>query len=179
MRGLARALHVATLIVGVAAAWPAKSDPLKQGKAALARGDYVQAGRLLAPLAWRGNPRAQAMLGFMYENGFGAPQAYDVAVELYTGAAERGDPSGQYLLGLMYDKGHGVDRDDVLAYKWLNLAAASASARDRENYLKIRNAIASKMSLNEIVEGQSLAMNWQQDLGVKAALPRRIGADLQ
>jgi TPR repeat protein len=162
MRRLARALSVATLIAGVAAAWQAKGDGLNQGKAAFSRGNYVSAARLLAPLARRGNPRAQAMLGFMYENGLGAPQAYDVAAELYAGAAERGDPSGQYLLGLMYDKGHGVDRDDVLAYKWLNLAAAAATVRDREHYLRIRNAVASKMSLNQIVEGQWLALNWQQ-----------------
>ena len=161
MRGLARLLFFATLIAGMATAWPAKSDSLRQGRAAFSRGDYVRAAQLLAPLAQSGNPRAQAMLGFMYENGLGAPQAYDVAVGLYVGSAERGDPSGQYLLGLMYDKGHGVDRDDVLAYKWLNLAAAAAPARDRENYLKIRNAVASKMSLNQVVEGQWLALNWR------------------
>ena len=162
MRRLARALSVATLIAGVAAAWQAKGDGLNQGKAAFSRGNYVSAARLLAPLARRGNPRAQAMLGFMYENGLGAPQAYDAAAELYAGAAERGDPSGQYLLGLMYDKGHGVDQDDVLAYKWLNLAAAAAPIPDREHYLRIRNAVASKMSLNQIAEGQWLALNWRK-----------------
>jgi TPR repeat protein len=161
MRRLARILSVATLIAGVAAAGPAKASSLTQGKAAFSRGNYVLAARLLAPLARRGNPRAQAMLGFMYENGLGAPQAYDVAAELYAEAAERGDPSGQYLLGLMYDKGHGVDRDDVLAYKWLNLAAAAAPVRDREHYLRIRNAVASKMSLNQVEEGQWLALNWR------------------
>ena len=164
MRRSARALSVATLVAGVAAALPAKADSLTQGKAALSRGSYLRAARLLAPSARRGNPRAQAVLGFMYENGLGAPQAYDVAVELYAGAAERGDPSGQYLLGLMYDKGHGVDQDDVLAYKWLNLAAATAPVRDRENYLKIRNAVASKMSLNQIVEGQRMALDWRRKL---------------
>jgi uncharacterized protein len=155
-------LSVATLIAGVAAAWPAKGDALNQGRAAFSRGNYVSAARLFAPLARRGNPRAEAMLGFMYEHGLGAPQAYDVAAELYAGAAERGDPSGQYLLGLMYDKGHGVDQDDVLAYKWLNLAAAAAPVPDREHYLRIRNAVASKMSLNQIAEGQWLALNWRK-----------------
>ena len=162
MRRSARALSVATLIAGVAAAWQAKGDGLNQGKAAFSRGNYLSAARLLAPLARRGNPRAQAMLGFMYENGLGAPQAYDVAAELYAGAAERGDPSGQYLLGLMYDKGHGVDQDDVLAYKWLNLAAAAAPLPDREHYLRIRNAVASKMSLAQIIEGQRLALDWRR-----------------
>jgi TPR repeat protein len=161
MRGLARALWIAALTAGIAAASPAISGTLSQGRAAFTRGHYLEAMRLLAPLARKGNPRALAMLGFMYENGLGAPQAYDVAVEYYAGAAERGDPSGQYLLGLMYDKGHGVDRDDVLAYKWLNLAAAAAPLRDRESYLRIRNAVASKMSLNQVLQGQRLSVDWR------------------
>ena len=162
MRRSATALTIATLIAATAAAWPAKADTLNRGRFAFLHGNYVLAARLLAPLAERGNPRAQAMLGFMYENGLGAPQAYDVAVEYYADAAERGDPSGQYLLGLMYDKGQGVERDDVLAYKWLNLAAAHAPIRNRERYLRIRNAVASKMSLNQIVEGQRLAIDWRR-----------------
>jgi uncharacterized protein len=90
------------------------------------------------------------------------PQSYDTAVELYTGAAERGDPTGQHLLGLMYDKGHGVDQDDVEAYKWLSLAAAAAPPRKRDPYLRIRDAVASKMTLGQIMEGRRLAVDWRR-----------------
>ena len=161
IHGRARTLYLVALISALALSAPAKSDSFSQGKAAFSRGNYLAAARLLAPCARNGNPRAQAMLGFLYENGLGAPQAYGVAAELYAQSAEHGDPSGQYLLGLSYDKGHGVDRNDVLAYKWLNLAAAGAPLRDRENYLKIRNAVASKMSLNQITEAQWLALRWR------------------
>ena len=161
MRNWIRSFWLAALLAGTMAALPAKGDTFGQGKAAFARGNYIVAARILTPYARRGNPRAQAMLGFMYENGLGVPQAYDAAVELYHLAAERGDPSAQYFLGLMYDKGHGVERDEILSYKWLNLAAAAAPPRDRQNYLKIRNAVASKMSLNQVRQGQWLAMNWQ------------------
>ena len=99
-----------------------------------------------------------AMLGFLYENGLGVPQSYDVAAELYVGAAERGDPTGQHLLGLMYDKGHGVSQDFVLAYKWLNLAAARTRGWQRQAYAQLRDAVASKLSKNEIVAGQRLAV---------------------
>ena len=150
------------LIAGVAAASPATAGRSREGWAAFSRGDYVRAARLLAPMAQRGNRRAMTMLGYMYENGFGVPQSYDTAVELYTGAAEQGDPTGQHLLGLMYDKGHGVDRDDIVAYKWLSLAAAAAPLRERDPYLRIRDAVASKMSPNDIVEGQRLAIDWRQ-----------------
>jgi TPR repeat protein len=162
MRPLPKVLSVATLAAGLAAVSPAIGGPPRDGLMAFARGNDVQAARLLAPMARRGNPRAMAMLGFMYENGFGVPQSYDTAVELYTGAAERGDPTGQHLLGLMYDKGHGVDLDDVLAYKWLSLAAAAAPPRERDPYLRIRDAVASKMTLGQIMEGQRLALDWRR-----------------
>ncbi|WP_407121063.1 tetratricopeptide repeat protein [Bradyrhizobium sp. STM 3561] len=61
------------------------------------------------------------MLGFMYEKGFGAPEAYDAAVGLYVHAVDAGIPLAQAMLGLMYDKGHGVPQDVVLAYKWMNM----------------------------------------------------------
>jgi TPR repeat protein len=96
----------------------------------------------------------------MYENGYGAPQAYDAAVDLYLDAAIQGNPFGQGMLGLMYDKGHGVPRDVVLAYKWLNLAAAHDPRRERDYYLRLRNAVASKLSPAQIHEGQRLALIW-------------------
>jgi uncharacterized protein len=162
MRRPTRLLVLMALVAGLAAVSPASGSALRDGSAAFSRGDYIRAARLLAPIARRGNPRAMTMLGYMYDNGFGVPQSYDAAVELYTGAAERGDPVAQHLLGLMYDKGHGVDRDDVLAYKWLSLAAAAAPFREREPYLRIRDAVASKMSYNQIVEGQRLAVDWRR-----------------
>ena len=136
------------------------ADALTRANAAYSRGDYIGAVRMLTPLALRGNAKAQAFLGFMYENGYGAPQAYDAAVDLYIDAAIRGNPFGQCMLGLMYDKGHGVRRDVVLAYKWLNLAAARAPRRERDYFLRLRNAVASKMSPAQIHEGQYLALVW-------------------
>ena len=108
----------------------------------------------------RANARADALLGFKYEHGLGVPQSFEVAAALYERAAEQGDPTGQYLLGMMYDKGHGVWEDTVLAHKWLNLAAAHASPRYREQYLRIRDAVASKMTPDQIYFAQQLAVKW-------------------
>ena len=104
--------------------------------------------------------RAEALLGYIYEHGLGVPQSFDVAVGLYISAAERGDPTGQYLLGLMYDKGHGVRQDGVLAHMWLNLAAAHASGRFREYFLRLRNAESTKMTASQIIAAQRLAVEW-------------------
>lgn len=138
----------------------AHADALARANAAYGRGDYVRAVNILTPLALHGNASAQARLGFMFENGYGAPQVYVAAADLYCQAAIRGNPFGQAMLGLMYDKGHGVPQDFILAYKWLNLAAARAPARERDYFLRLRNAVASKMSPAQIAEGQRLAMLW-------------------
>jgi uncharacterized protein len=108
----------------------------------------------------RGSPRAMGRLGFRYENGFGVPQNYIAAVDLYQRAAEQGDVFAQCRLGLSYDKGHGVQRDFILSYKWLDLAAARASRREHDFYQRLRDAVAEKMSLAQVAEGQRLALIW-------------------
>lgn len=148
------------MVLAVIVAPSARADALNRGAAAFDRGDYVRAAQDLAPLAERGNPRALGLLGFMYEHGFGVPQAYDAAFDFYCRAAVQGNPFAQAQLGLMYDKGHGVHQDFIQAYKWLDLAAARARGRERDAYARFRDAIASKMSRDEIVVGQRLALSW-------------------
>lgn len=161
--GAVRRCLVVVLVAGLSGirAIPiAHADALARGTAAYSRGDYARAARELTPLAQRGNARALGLLGFLYEHGFGEPQIYSVAADLYTQGAVQGDPFSQAMLGLMYDKGHGVPLDFVLAYQWLNLAAAHASGTQRDAYARFRDAVASKMSFNQIVEGQRLALSW-------------------
>ena len=149
-----------TWLFGLAPLSVAHADGLGRATAAYEKSNYVRAVRTLTPLARRGNARAQGILGFMYENGFGVPQTYDVAADLYQRAAAQGDAFAQARLGLLYDKGHGIPQDAVISYKWLNLAAAHASRRERDYYLRLRNAVASKMSAAQIIEGQRLALSW-------------------
>jgi TPR repeat protein len=136
------------------------ADGLTRGTSAYVGGDYVRAVRELTAAASRGNARAQGRLGFMYENGFGVPQNYAAAADLYRSAAAQGDTFAQSRLGLSYDKGHGVPQNAILSYKWLDLAAAKAPSRQRDFYRRLRDAVASKMSSDQIVEGQRLALMW-------------------
>ncbi|MGZ5871358.1 MAG: tetratricopeptide repeat protein [Bradyrhizobium sp.] len=148
------------LFFGAATLGPASADGLTRGSGAYSRGDYARAVRELIPAAQRGNARAQAQLGFMYENGFGVPQNYAAAADLYQSAAVQGDVFAQSRLGLSYDKGRGVPQNVILSYKWLDLAAAKATNRERDYYRRLRDAVASKMSSDQIVEGQRLAFIW-------------------
>jgi TPR repeat protein len=171
LRCMRRALSTAMLMTLLGTA-TAQADALARGMAAYSRGDYNRTVRELTPLARRGNPRALALLGFLYEYGLGEPQAYPAAADLYTQAAIQADPFGQAMLGLMYDKGHGVPQSFVLAYKWLDLAAGHATGEQRDVFANLRNAVASKMSRNEIAEGQRLALSWAPAAPIGLTDPR-------
>ena len=151
-------LVCAGLILLVGAVPVAQAADLVKGRI-VGRSEAADVSRTTA-LAQRGDAHAQAILGFMYANGRGVPQSYDVAVDWYVQSAEQGDPTGQYLLGLMYDKGFGVTTNIILAHKWLNLAAAHAPRPNRENVLRLRDAVASKMTRAQLDLAQQLAVDF-------------------
>lgn len=145
------------LLLALGAIVPLHAETAMDGTRTFARGNYIAAAKTTIPLARRGDARAQALLGFMYEHGRGVAQNFGLAVHWYNCAAEQGHPTAQYLLGLMYDKGRGVERSDTLAYMWLSLAAAHAPPHAQEYYLRIRNAIAGKLSAEKVAKAQWLA----------------------
>jgi hypothetical protein len=148
------------LLFALVGAGPAAAGPLQAGIAAYNRHDYPTAARLLLPLAQHGNPMAQTYVGFMFANGRGLPQNYVAAADWYRAASEAGVPVAQFMLGLAYDKGQGVPQDYVLAYKWLNVATARATPRERDYWVRIRDAVGTKLSLVERTAGQDLASKW-------------------
>jgi TPR repeat protein len=150
----ALSLIVAVLILAIGATGPVKGGVThRQGH------DFGLVN--IVHSAEQGNARSQAILGFLYEFGRGLPQDYILAAKWYTRAAAQGEPHGQHLLGLLYDKGQGVPEDSIESYKWLNLAAARAGPRDRDYYIRMRNAVASKMDRYMIAEGQRRARAWR------------------
>lgn len=110
--------------------------------------------------AERGNAHAQAQLGFMYATGRSIPQNSTLAAYWYRRSAEQGNPAAQHLLGLVYDKGFGVPPDYVLAHMWLNLAAARTRGDVHEDNIRLRDAVAGKMSRGQLADAQQLAVNW-------------------
>jgi hypothetical protein len=135
---------------------PAAADRLRNGIRAFAARDYVTAARIFTDLAPLGDARAQAYLGYLFAYGKGVPQNYIVAAGWYRCASQQGFPEAQYMLGLMYDKGQGVPQDYVIAYALLDLAVAGAGP-ERERWVRIRDAIATKLSLIERARAQQLA----------------------
>ena len=129
---------------------------MRNGIRAFAARDYVKAAQIFTELAPRGNPIAQTYLGYMYANGKGVPQDFIVSAGWYRCASQQGVARAQYQLGLMYDKAQGVPQDYVKAYALVNLAVAKAGP-EREAWARIRDAIASKLSLVERTRAQQMA----------------------
>ena len=140
---------------------PAAADRLRDGTRAFSAHDYVTAARIFTDLAPQGDARAQTYLGYMFANGKGVPQNYMVAAGWYRCASQLGFPPAQYMLGLMYDKGQGVPQDYVIAYALLNRAVAGAGP-ERDRWVLIRDAVASKLSLIERLRAQQLAFEGPQ-----------------
>jgi hypothetical protein len=102
--------------------------------------------------AAKGDPDKQTMLGSKCE------KKDDGAASMwYQRAANQGEPVAQGFLGRMYEQGRGVPLDYVLAYMWLNLAAAKGDLRAKTN----RDRIAAKMTRDQIAEAQKLGREWK------------------
>ena len=152
-------LSAGLLIAATLPCDPASAATLGSAEAAFIAGNYTRAARIFLDLAAHGNVVAQARLGYMYFHGQGVPENRYVAAMWYRCAAGAGFPPAAYSLGLQYDRGEGVPQDYVLAYTWLNLAVANSG---REPYyfqwVNIRDAVASKLTLNERLKAQELAL---------------------
>jgi TPR repeat protein len=98
----------------------------------------------------------------MYAKGRGVPQNFYEAAHWYYLAAQRGHGGAQFELGLMYNKGEGLRRDFVLAYFWLNLSASQAIGDDRNFKAGIRDAVASKMTVEQVAVAQEMVTAWYQ-----------------
>lgn len=107
----------------------------------------------------------------MYAHGQGVPQNFIVAAGWYRCASDQGFANAQFQLGLMYDRGQGVPQDYVQAYVWLNLAVAGAGP-ERDQWIRIRDAVLWKLTLMERQTAQTLAFTAPPP---RPCLPIRFG----
>jgi TPR repeat protein len=92
------------MIVLANASGGALAGPWEDGMAAYNRGDYMPAIRLFRPLAEKGNPKAQSVIGVMYRKGEGVARNSLRAFMWFSLAAARGDAKAKAEL-------HEVSRD--------------------------------------------------------------------
>ncbi len=123
---------------------------------ALKRGDFRVAAVLFAPLAEKGDVRAQYNLGLLYASGLGVAHDYQAALKWHRLAAGQGHAGAQNALAQMYAKGHGVPQDKVRAHMWHSVAVESSTAGSKEELMKDRDNLASRMTPNQIKKAEEL-----------------------
>jgi TPR repeat protein len=111
------------VLVAAAFAPPAIGGPLEDGVAAYQDKAYTKAAEFWRPLAERGHPGAQYLLGTLYVEGKGVERDDTTAFLWFERAANKGHASAQYNLGASYAEGAGVQKNDVEAAKWFQRAA--------------------------------------------------------
>jgi TPR repeat protein len=112
--------------------------------------------------AAQGRVLAQNNIGYLYEHGLGVRADSAQAVEWYRKAADQGDPTGQMNLGVMYETGRGVPQDLVQAHARYSIAVSRfADARKRDAATKARDAVAVRMTPDQIADAKGLASAWQ------------------
>ena len=109
--------------VASALAAPAIGGPFEDGAVAYQDKAYGKASELWRPLAEKGDPRAQYLLGTLYAEGKGVEHDDATAFMWFMRAANQGDARAQYNVGASYAEGAGVQKSDVDAGKWFLRAA--------------------------------------------------------
>ena len=119
--------------------------------------DDVQARQWYEKAAAQGHANAQVNLGSLYDYGRGVPQDFKMAVRWYLRSANQGNDIAQRKLGLLYERGDGVPQDYVQAYMLYKLGAASGVKAG----VVLRDALAIRMTSDQLVEAQKLAREWK------------------
>jgi TPR repeat protein len=136
---------------------PAAAGELSQALSAYRARQYGAAVEMLKPLAQRGDPWAQYSLAVAYDDGFGVPRNFRLALEWYRRAGYQGLADAQYMAGRFYGNGRGVKQDPAKALFWLELAAAGGHPlapllRD-QHYTQMRDPVRERVAAE--------ATNWQ------------------
>jgi len=122
--------------------------------------DLKEAARYMRLAADKNNVRATYNLGVMYRDGLGVAQDSDKAFQLFLKAAnEFRYPAAGYAMGVAYYTGQGVQRDLIRAYMWTKLAV-DQGFKPRTNLM---DTLASKMTPEQIEEGQRQVAEWIRD----------------
>ena len=115
----------AAAMVLVAGASPVAGQSYREAARLYDGGELARAADIFRDLARDGHVAAQVSLAGLYANGdLGAAANFAKAVHWYRQAANAGDATAQMNLGAMLADGQGVARDRVMAWVWLERAAA-------------------------------------------------------
>lgn len=123
--------------------------------------DDAQALKWYGLAVQQGHAQAQCNLAVMYQNGWGVTQSDEEAARLFTMAANQGIIEAQVAMGRMLAMDFSEDFDPVQAYKWFSIAMLFDNIDARVK----QEAVADKMTPEQIVAAESLVQHWSDKHG--------------
>lgn len=139
---------------------------VQAGEAQAAAHDLQQAAAWYTKAANQGNISGEIHLAALYrDGGKGFPRDITQAAAWYRKAADQGDPAAQGTMGMLCMLGQGVERSDVEAYYWLDLAA-SVKGPNQAQYAANRQNVGTRITADELAGVEDRVAKW------KAAHPR-------
>ncbi len=90
----------------------------------------------------------------------GSKKSPEKAAAIFKSLAEQNWRSAQHMLGNLYFKGQGLEKNDLLAYKWLSIAARD-NINLAESVLKKRKQLQARLSDMHLQQVERWIENWQ------------------
>jgi uncharacterized protein len=130
--------------------------------------------KALLDRAGKGDVGAQYQIGKMYRDGAGVVPNAAEAARWFRQAAAAGLAQAENDLGFLYDSGlglpedhaeasgRGAPQDDVAAYTWMDVAAFRARGTLQERCVMERDALAAKLTPEQLAEAQRRALLWKK-----------------
>jgi TPR repeat protein len=92
----------------------------------------------------------------------GKTKSPEKAAALFKSLAEQNWSAAQHMLGNLYMRGKGVEKNDLLAYKWLSIASRNniqlaQAIRDK------RKVLQNRLSIENLQQVEKWIADWQPD----------------
>jgi uncharacterized protein len=147
---------VALLATVVLVCGTAVAQDFRSGLSAYNTGDFARAFHDWLGLAEKGDPAAEAGVGFLLHKGLGVAQDDAEAAKWFVKAAEQGQAEAQLLLGTLFFFGEGVPQSYVTAFAWCDIAETSGQSDASE----CRDAALEHMTPGEMTESFKIVTDW-------------------
>jgi TPR repeat protein len=124
--------HLTALLVSFLLFWAvsfssSSASPTDKAAQAMEKGDFATAVDELHPLAEKGDPNAEFLLGMLYDAGNGVARDPSAAASWYRRAADQNHLLAQVYLGALFYTGQGVRQDYAEAMHWFQVPAESGN----------------------------------------------------
>jgi TPR repeat protein len=134
----------------------ASAQDFRSGLTAYNSGDYPRAFHDWLGLAERGDPAAEAGIGFLFHKGLGVTQDDTEAATWFVKAAEQNQAEAQLLLGTLFFYGEGVPQSYVSAFAWCDIAETNGQSDASE----CRDAALERMTPEEMARSFKIVTDW-------------------